>query len=651
MSFYNAESSYIVSTVEELYEAVEKVKELRRGGIMQPIRILLHGGFYFLTKPLFLDENCFALTIESYAKERATLVGGRRITGFKADTYRGVKCFSAPVPEVKEGKWDFTDLYVDGIPAELTRYPNNKSEWLKMTGSENWDKGSSNWLTVDPSTVSSDLEIDENTWIQFNHLWIDEHAKLTGFDREAGKFSFAVQSRLPICEDEWQDAIVCVQNSPSELKNPNQWYLDRKNGILYYVPENDTQTPENIMVFAPTLEHIAEIYGSSAEKKAINVRLRDLTLTCSRSDYQPMDGGVAYAAYGQAVADATGCIDFRYAKGCGIDDCAVTCFGLYGILVGRGCENIRIADSAVMHGGAGGIRICGASKKEPQVEDYTHHVRVTDSVIAHLGRRYQAGVGVLIMHAASCEVEHCDIHDMYYSGISGGWTWDYSENNTDYMRLCDNLIYNIGQGMLSDMGGIYLLGRQAGSIISGNHIHDVYARLYGAWALYTDQASSYITLENNVCYNTIDYVYHQNFGEMNTVRNNIFAYGGKGGLRITRPEDHLSLVLEHNVMLSDGQPTVDILQKQLDDHRLVVKNSLLWDETRRAYCLIENKEMTLDECEEHGLLENNLVADPGFADPHNADFTLPDDSPAYRTGFKPISVENAGPRNNRYKAD
>jgi hypothetical protein len=42
--------------------------------------------------------------------------------------------------------------------------------------------------------------------------------------------------------------------------------------------------------------------------------------------------------------------------------------------------------------------------------------------------------------------------------------------------------------------------------------------------------------------------------------------------------------------------------------------------------------------------EGSVVADPGFADPANGDFTLKPDSPAYELGFEPIDMSDVGPR-------
>lgn len=164
-------------------------------------------------------------------------------------------------------------------------------------------------------------------------------------------------------------------------------------------------------------------------------------------------------------------------------------------------------------------------------ENVTKDIRVTNNSISKYGRVFFNAVGMLVIHANSVEISHNEIHDGYYTAVSVGWVWGYSYSVTYNNKICDNLIYNIGQGWLSDMGGIYTLGNQPGTVISGNIIHNVAADPdeggYGGWGIYLDEGSSYITVEKNLAYSCGSNAYHLNYGSYNMVRNNIFVLSGE----------------------------------------------------------------------------------------------------------------------------
>lgn len=75
-----------------------------------------------------------------------------------------------------------------------------------------------------------------------------------------------------------------------------------------------------------------------------------------------------------------------------------------------------------------------------------------------------------------------------------GWNWGYMPAFACDNRIEGNHIHHIGHGMLSDMGGIYTLGRQAGSHVSRNFIHDVHSNGYGGWGIYPDQGTRPLSL-------------------------------------------------------------------------------------------------------------------------------------------------------------
>jgi len=118
-------------------------------------------------------------------------------------------------------------------------------------------------------------------------------------------------------------------------------------------------------------------------------------------------------------------------------------------------------------------------------------------------------------------VAHNHIHHGYYTGVSVGWVWHYQRSVSQGNRIEFNHIHDIGQGLLSDMGGIYTLGVSPGTVIRNNLIHDVDANQYGGWDICHDQASSYLLVESNVVYRTKFAAFNIHFSKEVTVRNNI----------------------------------------------------------------------------------------------------------------------------------
>ena len=76
-----------------------------------------------------------------------------------------------------------------------------------------------------------------------------------------------------------------------------------------------------------------------------------------------------------------------------------------------------------------------------------------------LGRVNAPAIGVLILQSGTNRVAHNHIHDLYYTAISVGWNWGYQETPCRENIIEFNHLHNIGQGMLSDMGAVYTLGK------------------------------------------------------------------------------------------------------------------------------------------------------------------------------------------------
>ena len=129
---------------------------------------------------------------------------------------------------------------------------------------------------------------------------------------------------------------------------------------------------------------------------------------------------------------------------------------------------------------------------------------VTNNYIEDFGQRTYESVAVHLEYAKDSEISNNTIRDGHYTGISVGWMWSHDYQVTENIAVKDNLIYNIGLGWLGDIGGIYTLGEQKGTVLSGNVIYNVVCgkgqTSYGGNGIYCDAGSSFYTIENNLVY-------------------------------------------------------------------------------------------------------------------------------------------------------
>ncbi len=205
-----------------------------------------------------------------------------------------------------------------------------------------------------------------------------------------------------------------------------------------------------------------------------------------------------------------------------------------------------------------------------------------------------------------------------------------------------NHLHDIGQNRLSDMGAVYTLGIQRGTVIRNNLIHDVSAFTYGGWGLYTDEGSSEIILENNLVYRCKSAGFHQHYGRDNIVRNNIFALNRESQLMRTRAEPHISFIFTNNIVYFDSG---NLLASNWSNNNYVMNHNLYFD-TRLGVApeKMNFAGMGWEAWRKQGHDQDSKLADPRFMEPANGDFRFKADSPVPAFGFKPLDFSTVGPR-------
>jgi parallel beta-helix repeat protein len=620
------------ATLERARDVIRALKE--RQALSKPVTVYLRGGVYTLTRPLyFLPEDSGTakcpITYAAYPGEKAVLSGGRAITGWKKAVAGGPEnrpeLWMAEVPGVKEGEWYFHQLFVNGQRRQRARSPN--TGFFRADGI--FQAGDPTRFKFHPGDIHAAWVEQGDVEVIGLEKWAEFRMPIKGVD-EATSTATLSTARQEFGDD--KNARYWVENAADALDAVGEWYLDRRSGTLSYLamPGEDVTQAQFV---APFLPQLIRMEGKERTSDFVHdIVLRGLTFAYTDWTLAPKGYVDMQAAY-----DIPAAVELQRARNCRIEQSAFVHLGQYALQIWKGSHGNQVGGNEMTDLGAGGVKVGGFALPEAE-ELATSATVVSDNYIHNIGIVYPAAVGVWIGQSNGNTVAHNEIADTYYTAISLGWTWGYGPTAAHDNRIEFNNLYNVGRGLLSDMGCIYSLGVQPGSVERNNLCHDVSRFEYGGWGIYTDEGSSQITIENNVVYRTQDGGFHQHYGRENIVRNNIFALGQKGQIQRTRKETHRSFTFEHNIIYwTEGK----LLQGSWNDDQFHLDENLYWQAAGQP--ILFGKESLVD-WQKRGQDVHSLVGDPLFVDPDHGDFTLRPGSPAVKIDFQPIDMSQVGRR-------
>jgi hypothetical protein len=310
--------------------------------------------------------------------------------------------------------------------------------------------------------------------------------------------------------------VVAKGNATTDGLWPGGFHFDKTTRTLTYRPAADEATGDEIRLVVPRLSSIISADAAS-RVSLVNVHVAFTTAGAEACLASSCDGQSASALRSAAI-------ELNGASQWLLKDIHVAHVGGYAIWITGASRDVMLTHSSITDLGAGGIRIGATSSGAPPLDSITRHVIVQNTNVSDGGHVIESGCGILIQAAFNVTVEHNDIFDLYYTGISTGWTWSYTPTSNSGIQLRKNRIFRIGRGRLSDMGCIYTLGASPQSVIDGNVCFDVQTYSYGGNGLYTDQASQGYVFRNNIVYSVKNSLILQHFGLNNTFENNVLVY-------------------------------------------------------------------------------------------------------------------------------
>ena len=560
-------------------------------GLHAPIRVLVAPGVYRLNAPLLFTPadggtEHYPVTWAGDGS-RPLISGGREIVGWQEGEINGRPCWQVELPDVQAGRWWFTQLFVNGRRRLRARFP--KCGFYHFAGVPEAeaaaDKGADFHGAMSALFTPGEVRAFENladiTVVVPDH-WYESHLRIASVDEETNTIHFETKGYSRFSRDETgRHTRFRLDHVKEACTDPGDWYLDRATGILSYIPLPG-ESRGSTRIEAPALDLLLSVQGDALDPEN---RVRHLRFEFL--DFRHADWELPRANPGclQADFNVPAAVRFVGAEDCALYGCRVSQVGGWAVEILRGCQRNRVVACALHDLGAGGVKIGheGGLPKQwvsgnhgafrgmdavalgwgPCREDAggglagrdrvaASATTVSDCTIHDGGVIFHSAIGVWVGDASRNRIVHNHIWNFSYSGISCGWTWGYAPAYTCDNRIEGNRIERIGHGVLSDMGAIYTLGRQAGGTIRRNFISDVSSYGYGGWGIYPDEGSSWLLIEENVVCGTKTGGFHQHYGRDNLVRRNLFADAVENQLAISRGEIIRPVVFVHNLIQGAG---------------------------------------------------------------------------------------------------
>jgi len=574
------------AAVEAAYSRAADLATLGEDG---DVTIWAREGTFRLSEPLMLAPHGTPLTINlrAYPGERPVLSGSVKIIGWQPAQLNGVTVWKTIVPEVQAGTWYFRQLFVDGRARPRPRLPKTVNETLEQ-GHLVTDP-TSQFYSFQPGTDSGTTSEDrtfvyrpgdiEPSWHNLTDIdviamrdWYDERAPIESVDASSRQCRVAFR---PYPGKPWAGRVYYVENVLEALADPGEWYLDHGTGELYYRPKPG-ESIGSVEFTAPRTRHLLCVEGSAGDQ-ASNIAVSGLAFEESSWDYWK-----SVLDTGQAAAPTVGMIIFRHASDCSLADCVVRSPGEYGISVEEDCQRIKIIGNEVSHPGSGGIKASSYPNHPGVGALRTDHLVITDNHIHDTGRVFHLAAGILTMIVGETTVSHNHVHDLYYTGISMGFSHSFDASTTQNNTVAYNKIHDMAKGLLADLGGIYTLGNQPGTTVHHNLVYNVtpssHTGFHGA-GLYADQGSSNIVWSDNVIHH-VPTGYFSGHGVDNVVRNNIFAKSTEATLLLGNDRNGSpdpQAIVTNNLMVVDQVPLLMANKVSASSLVAVSDNNLLWN--------------------------------------------------------------------------
>lgn len=531
-----------------LTSALRQAREWRRtedNRIQGGITIYMEGGTYAFYEPVFIRPEDSGTKesptiIRSVGDEKVILSGGISINGWKKQG----KVWVADVPAFNGRPLDFRQLWVNGKKAVRAR---DVEDFEKMNRICSVDE-KNEILYVPAVSIRRLIDNKGNLKAKYaemvlHQMWCVANLRIRSVEVQGDSAAIRFhepESRIQF-EHPWPRPMVTTDghNSAFYLTNarelqdvPGEWYHDIDARKVYYYPREGEKMQE-AEVIVPAVETLVRVEGT-LDRPVCHIRFEKITFSYttwmrpSEKGHVPLQAGM-YLTDGYRIdpkmqrnylnhpLDNQGwlgrpaaAVRVVAARQIDFERCRFEHLGSTGLDyeeavqggVVRGCLFRDIAGNGLLVGSFSPaahethLPYNPADRREVCTQQQINNCYFTE-----IGNEDWGCLAIAAGYVRDVNIEHNEISEVPYSGISLGWGWTQTVNCMRNNRVHANLIHHYAKHMY-DVAGIYTLGSQPKSYVTENCVHSIYKPGYvhdpNHWFyLYTDEGSSFITVRDN----------------------------------------------------------------------------------------------------------------------------------------------------------
>lgn len=434
--------------------------------------------------------------------------GGTQITGWQPQ--EGTPFWVADASHVENTR----NMYVNEFPAVLakSRYRYTASELYKVEGS----KYDSDGIVVPLTNFPKKLTHPEDMMIVWPVLWTTSRTPVEAAFYGDTSVTFKMTQPVWTCatslggmghlDVDPSDAFY-LENAIELLDEPGEFFFDKYAKKIYYYPyqEEDMTTAD---VWVSTTEGLLNMSGSSLLSKVQNVEFNNLRFQYGAWNELSETGMKVNQTDQYLIASTNDAIwhkeimqpaqvTIEAAQYIDIKNCEFVNLGSNGLNMTNGILNANIVGNLFRDSAATGLVVGNWNHKVDLSDDQERceYITVANNVFHRVAYEICGSAAMAVYYPAHTVIEHNDVRDVPYTGISVGWGWGaWNPPEVKDIHVLSNYVENVTSQNF-DGAHIYTLGRMNDSTIKYNHLVDSGDTRGG---IYLDEASAGISVEENV---------------------------------------------------------------------------------------------------------------------------------------------------------